>query len=165
MTDRPGSTMVRLDPMTEDEFRESFERAVARHAVDFVRRGNWTEAKATEASRFELNSFLPQGRESPHHHFVKVMDESSGCQVGETWYLARPEGGKLKFWVDWLWTEPQHRRQGYATAVLQQLSKEAAKLGADRIGLFVFMDNPNAVALYTKLGFTTMVMGMSKTLK
>jgi len=165
MSERHGSTMVRLVPMSDAEFREAFERAVVRHATDFVRRGFWTEEGGTEASRAELNHFLPQGRESPNHYFVKVVDESNGKQVGEAWYMARPEGGKVRFWVDWLWTDPQQRRRGIATATLRQLSQEAAKLGADRIGLYVFMDNPDAVALYTKLGFTTMVMGMTLPVK
>ena len=157
--------MVRLVPMTEAEFRESFERGVARHATDFVRRGVWLKEKATEAARNELSRYLPQGRETPHHHFAKVIDEGNGKQVGETWYHAYEEGGKVRFWVDWLWTDPQQRRRGYATAILQHLSHEAAKMGADRIGLYVFTDNPNAMALYTKLGFTTMVMGMTKPVK
>jgi ribosomal protein S18 acetylase RimI-like enzyme len=148
--------------MNEPEFREAFERTVARHASDSVRRGIWTKEAAMEASRKELNRFLPQARETPGHHFVKVVDESNGKQVGESFYSVRDEGGKVVFWVDWLWTDPQQRRRGYATAVLQQLSHEAVKRGADRIGLFVFADNPHAVALYTKLGFATTVMGMSR---
>jgi len=157
--------MVRLVPMNDAEFRESYERTVARRAADSIHRGIWTKEKATEAARAELHVFLPRGRESPDHHFVKVIDESNGKQVGEAWYSAREEGGKVKFWVDWIWTDPQERRRGYATAVLQQLSHEAAKLGADRIGLYVFTDNPHAMALYTKLDFATTVVGMSRPLK
>jgi len=154
--------MVRLVPMTEAEFRDSFERTVVRRATDSVRRGFWSKERASEAARAELAVFIPQGRGTPNHHFVKVIDESNGRQVGEVWYFAREEGGKVRFWVDWLWTDPQQRRRGYATAVLQQLSHEAAKLGADRIGLYVFMDNPHAIALYSKLGFTAASMGMTK---
>lgn len=154
--------MVRLVPMNNAEFRESFERTVVRRATDSVHRAIWTKEKAMEAARAELNVLLPHGRETPNYHFVKVIDESNGKQVGEGWYFAGQEGGKVRFWIYWLWTDPQERRRGYATAVLQQLSHEAAKLGADRVGLYVFADNPHAIALYTKLGFTTTVMGMAK---
>jgi len=157
--------MVRLVPMNDAEFRDSFERTVVRLAADFFRRGVWTKEKGAGAARTVLTGLLPKGRESPNHHFVKVVDESNGRQVGEAWYSGREEGGKVRFSVDWLWTDPQERRRGYATAVLQQLSHEASKLGADRIELYVFMDNPHAVALYTKLGFTTMVMGMTRSVK
>ena len=157
--------MVRLVPMNDVEFRESFEQAVVRRATDSVRRGVWVREKATEAARAELAKFIPQGRETPNHHFVKVIDESNGKQVGEAWYFDREEGGKVRFWVDWLWTDPSQRRRGYATAVLQKLSHEASKRGADRIGLYVFADNPHAVALYSKLGFTTAVMGMTRPVK
>lgn len=154
--------MVRLVPMNDAEFRESYERTVVRRAADSVRRGIWTKEKTAEAARAELSGLLPQGRESPNFHFVRVIDESDGKQVGEAWYLAREEGGKMRFWVYWLWTDPPQRRRGYATAVLQQLSHAAAKLGAERIGLYVFVDNPHAIALYTKLGFTPLVMGMTR---
>jgi len=148
--------------MNDAEFQESFERTVVRRARDSVQRGIWIEEKAIEAARNELARFIPQGRESPNHHFEKVIDESSGTQVGEVWYFAGEEGGKVRFWVDWLWTDPQMRHRGYATTVLQQLTEEAAKLGADRVGLYVFMDNLDAIALYSKLGFTATVMGMTK---
>jgi len=161
-SEKHDSNMVRLVPMSEVEFRESFERTIVRRAADSVHRGVWSKEKATEAARSEMAVFIPQGRDSPGHRFVKVIDESNGKQVGEAWFSARDEGGKVRFWVDWLWTDPPQRRRGYATAVLQQLSREAAKLGADRMGLFVFADNPHAIALYTKLGFVSMVMGMSK---
>jgi GNAT superfamily N-acetyltransferase len=154
--------MVRLVPMNEAEFRESFERTVARRAADSVHRGVWTKERATEAARVELETFLPRGRESPGHHFAKVIDESNGKQVGEVWYFVREEGGKIRFWVDWIWTDPQERRRGYATAVFQRLSHEAAKLGAERMGLYVFLDNPHAISLYTKLGFSAQVMAMTK---
>ena len=155
--------MVVLVPMNDAEFAESFERNVTRLAGDCVRRGVWVKEKGAEAARAELNAYFPRGRESLEHHFVKAMVERK--QVGEAWYSAREAGGKVRFWIDWLWIDPQQRRRGYATAVIQRLSREAATLGADRIGLNVFADNPNAIALYTKLGFTTAFLGMSRPVK
>ena len=156
--------MVRLEPMSAEDFQACANRSIARHAADQVSRGLWTEEAALEASRSDFAQLLPEGRETPNRHFVNVIEVSSGRRVGEAWYLAEVKGGKTQFWIDWVFIEPQHRRRGYATQVLQQLAAEASRLGADRVGLSVLSDNVEALALYTKLGFRQTRFGMSRPL-
>lgn len=151
--------------MTEEEFEEAMHRAIPRRAANGVRRGQWKEEDALEAARAEYAGFYPQGLHSPGHTFLKVVDEETGARVGETWYVAEPEGGKIRFWINWIWIDPEFRRRGYAKEVLAQLGKEASRRGADRIGLYVFADNPNAIDLYSKLGFVTQSLGMVKPLE
>ena len=155
---------VRLEPMSEAEFRESLHRSVLRHAADYVRRGYWTEARSVEAMEKEFAHLLPNGRETPDHSFAHVVDDASGQRVGETWYQAREQGGKVRFWVDWIAIDPEHRRKGYATATLLRLEEAATRCGADRIGLGVWLDNPGAVALYEKLGYAPTNLWMMKSL-
>jgi len=45
---------------------------------------------------------------------------------------------------------------------LRLLENEALGLGADRTGLSVWTDNPEAIALYTKLGYAMVHMRMTK---
>ena len=47
---------------------------------------------------------------------------------------------------------------------MRQLEELARSLGSDRIGLDVWMDNPGAIALYSRLGFTASSMAMTKPL-
>ncbi|MBA8794505.1 ribosomal protein S18 acetylase RimI-like enzyme [Friedmanniella endophytica] len=59
---------------------------------------------------------------------------------------------------DWLavagvWTDPEHRRRGHATAVLLALARVAARRGARYALLQVERDNDAARAGYTRLGF------------
>ncbi len=84
--------------------------------------------------------------------------------MGETWYTAKEEGGKVQFWVQWLGIDPPYRRRGYATEALGWLEREARKLGSDRLLLTVWMDNPGAIALYSALGYTANNMNMVKRL-
>ncbi len=107
---------------------------------------------------------MPNGRETPHHNLSNAVDDAIGARVGEAWYTVQERAGKTQFWIDWVWIEPKHRRQGYATQILRRMEEEARRAGADRIGLSVWTDNPGAMALYSKLGYTTVHMRMSKPL-
>jgi ribosomal protein S18 acetylase RimI-like enzyme len=154
--------MLRLEPMTEEEFQESLARSIARHASDRARRGLWSEAGALEASRAEYDELLPQGRATPSRHFCTLIDNGTGGRVGETWYTVEERGGKVRFWIEWLWIDPAHRRRGHATEALRRLEAEARTLGADRTGLNVWTDNPGAMELYRKLGYTPASLQMMK---
>ncbi|MCI4335742.1 MAG: GNAT family N-acetyltransferase [Thermoplasmata archaeon] len=156
--------MIRLEPMTAEEFRASRDRGVARHSADQVRRGIWSEKAAEEAGRSEFAEHLPQGHATPDFRFCHVVEVSTGSRVGETWYIIRARGGKTQAWIDWIWVDPSHRRRGYATYVFRWLEQEAARLGADRIGLNVLADNEGALALYEKLGYRATSFRLSKPL-
>jgi ribosomal protein S18 acetylase RimI-like enzyme len=156
--------VIRLEPMDETDFREFVQRTIPRYAARKVERGLWKEEGALETSRADYARLLPQGRETPDHHFCNLRDAASGTRVGEVWYTAPVRGGKVQFWIEWIWVEPEHRRRGYATQALDRLEEEARRLGAERTGLNVWMDNPGAVALYSKLGYTTANMAMTKSL-
>ena len=155
---------VRLEPMGEEEFRASRERGIARHAAEQVRRGLWTEDAATETANSEFTELLPQDRETPGYHFFKIVDLATETSVGETWYNVKAKGGRVQFWIDWIWIDPAFRRRGYATSVLRNLEDEALECGADRVGLHVVADNDAAIALYSSLGFLMANHRMAKLL-
>ncbi len=147
-----GAT-VRFVPMDEEEFRASVEQGIVRHGIDMVRRGHWTEADAPSAARAEFALLLPDGRRTANRRFRTIVDAASGERVGETWCTVRTHGGKLQYWIDWLGIDEARRRQGYGRAALRALAEEAAREGAERIGLFVISDNVPARTLYEALGF------------
>ena len=158
------SVMVRLEPMSEADFRESLRRSIPRHAADYVRRGLWSEKASLGAMEREFARMLPNGCKTPDRFFANVVDSGSGQRVGEIWYTVQEQGGKIRFWVDWICIDSDHRRKGYATVTLLLMEEEARKRGADRIGLSVWFDNPEAIALYAKLGFAPASMWMMKPL-
>ena len=148
--------------MTEAEFQEYLERSIPRLAARWVERGLWAESRATESSRAYYARMLPQGVQTPNHHLVRLVETKTGRVVGEAWYSVDPEGGKTRFCIEWIWIDPACRRQGHATEALRCLEEEARNLGAERTELTVWTDNPNAVALYAKLGYTTASLRMAK---
>jgi len=161
-TDR--APRVRLEPMDATAFRASFREAIRRHASDSVRRGLWGRTGARAAAAKDFSVFLANGQRTPGHHFAHIVGPD-GDRVGETWYTARDRGGKREFWVDWITIAPAHRRKGYGRAALQALEAEAIREGADRIGLYVWLDNPGALALYTQLGYAARSQQMAKRLE
>jgi len=145
--------MVRLAPMTDEQFRRFFERAVVRRAARWAARGIWAEDRALAAARAEYDELFPQGRSTPHHHFCHLVDDDGSALLGEVWYHAQEKGGKLQFWIQWIEVDPERRRRGYATAALRLLEEEARRRGAERTHLVVWADNPGARALYDRLGY------------
>ena len=153
---------IRLEPMGEEDYQRSLERGIPFYASQLVERGLCRRDRALEVSRSDFEVLLPQGLRTPHHHLCNVIDGATGEPVGEAWYTSRDRGGKVEFWIDWIWIEPSYRRRGFATATLRRLEEEAREAGADRTGLSVWMDNPGAVALYTKLGYGPASVRMMK---
>jgi len=148
--------------MDAAEFEKFLARGIPRRAERFVARGIWREPAAIEASRAVYARVLPAGVATPHQHLCHLVDEATGARVGETWYSSEEEGGVVQFWIEWIWIEPEFRRRGYATAALRLLEEEAHRRGAPRIGLDVWTDNPAALELYQKLGYSPANMSMVK---
>ena len=111
-----------------------------------------------------IRDSFPQGRATPGYRFCHIVDDASGVRVGETWYQVGRRVGTTFAWIDWIWVEPEHRRHGYAQAAFRLIEAEAARAGADRIGLFVYEDNPGARALYDRLGYRPTSHRMEKPL-
>jgi RimJ/RimL family protein N-acetyltransferase len=147
--------MIRLEPMTEDEFGPFFEASVARYARENTRSGRWSEDGATSRSRREHEQLLPQGLRSPDQFLRTVRDAATGERVGELWFALRSEDGPKQVWIFWLGIDAPHRRKGYGAAALRAVEDEARRLGVDRVGLHVFAHNTGARTLYERAGFET----------
>lgn len=55
--------------------------------------------------------------------------------------------------VSGVYTPPECRRQGYATALVARLSQHLLDSGYDFINLFTDLENPTSNAIYQKIGF------------
>ena len=59
---------------------------------------------------------------------------------------------------------PEHRRRGYAKAMLDAIEAIAGQAGAQRLALNVFGANRGAIALYTARGYAVTMQQMAKEL-
>jgi len=157
--------MVRLDPMTETEFRVYLEDDIQRYAQAQVRAGNWHPTEAMEKSRKEHQQLLPDGLASKNQHLFSIMDEELGCQVGVIWFAVYDEGLRPSVFIYDFLIHDDFRRRGYGTQALEALEDKVKELGIDRISLHVFGYNQIAQALYRKLGYEIAGMHMTKQLE
>jgi len=145
--------MTQLVPMSPEEFRQFVDRNPLEYAASQVRLGIWEEDEAVQLARAEVAEWLPQGLDTPDHHFCVIRDEESQERVGDLWYCLRPRGRRRQLFVCWVGIDAPHRRKGHATSVLLEMHAVARRLGAYLVGLGVDADNVAALSLYTKLGF------------
>jgi hypothetical protein len=55
--------------------------------------------------------------------------------------------------VSGVYTPPEHRRKGYATALVARLSQHLLDMGYSFINLFTDLENPTSNAIYQKIGY------------
>jgi hypothetical protein len=55
--------------------------------------------------------------------------------------------------VNAVYTPPENRRQGYASALVARLSQHLLDLGYEFVNLFTDLDNPTSNAIYQKIGY------------
>ena len=155
---------IHLAPMSASEFLALYDWRVDDYAKDLVRLGDSKPEDSVEKSREEIKRLLPQGQETPNHHFEKIMSEPGGSRVGDVWFAVEDRPFGKEVFVYWLWIDEPHRRQGYATATLQWLEEMGRREGAHRLSLSVFGYNQEARSLYDRLGFVPTVISLAKSL-
>ena len=147
--------MVRLDPMTSQEYDAFLARSVPGYAEANVATGEWSAAEAPARAQAEFDRLLPLGRTTPDHFLFTIRSDSGTERVGDLWFAIqrppRPPGG---FVYD-VFIDPAHRRHGYAEAAFVALETFARARGLSEIGLHVFGTNHPAITLYRKLGYET----------
>jgi ribosomal protein S18 acetylase RimI-like enzyme len=156
--------MIKLIPMSEEEFQVYYNQAVQGYAAEHVKSGRWQAETAEQEAKREYDGLLPQGVASPNQFLFTIQEAESGVRVGMIWYALRPSGPKQVAFIYDVSIEPEHRRKGYAQAAFQALEGLVQAQGVSSIDLHVFGHNRSAIALYEKLGFQATNLLMRKTL-
>ena len=152
--------MIRLEPMSEAEYRVYLEKLILEYAAEKVRAGNWTEAESLERSRLETEGLLPQGVQTPGNFIHKLLNEN-GETVGILWYARREKPPETIFIYDFEIHE-SFRRRGYASQALLALEQQVRPQGIKKLELHVFGSNVAARELYKKSGFIETNVQMAK---
>jgi len=144
--------MLDLVAPTQEVFDRWFEESAERQAGDRA----WVSGRDPTEERARLDamipSLLPEGKESPGHVF-RVARAEDGSDVAFVWFGAPPGmPANMKLLFD-ICVAPEHRRRGYARAILTEMLAQLASEGATAVALNARGDNAPALALYESLGF------------
>ena len=154
--------MVRLIPMTDEEFRRFLEHDIREYAQSQVRSGNWSEAESLPRSRREHNALLKDGLKSKFHHLYTIRESEGDEAVGVLWFKANLDSSKASGFIFDLEIDEPYRRKGYARQAMLELEKVARDMGLRQLALHVFAYNEQARALYESLGYTVASLNLLK---
>jgi len=155
--------MVRLVPMTENDFEVYLDKTIPEYAAENVKAGYWSEDDALERSRKAYAGLLPQGLNTKYNYLFRIQLEENAEIIGMIWMkheTPQPQGFILDFMLD----EAQ-RGKGYGKLSLLALEEFAKGLGLKSLGLNVFAHNTSAMKLYKALGYEVTSQNMVKQLK
>jgi GNAT superfamily N-acetyltransferase len=144
--DLPGSGELTVRPMSAEEYESFMAGEVEGFAEELASAGTELE-QALERSRTMMGELLPSGMQSPGMEFL--VGEVAGVPVGDLWLST----GETMAFVYNIVVRPDQRRRGYGAAIMNAAAIRCRELGHPVLGLNVFAHNPNARALYDKLGY------------
>lgn len=133
---------VRLPSLPEGRFRIAFLKE-AQLIVD------WLAAFAREALHKETDPDLKQA-ETTIADGSLFLWERDGRPVSMA-IKSRPIAHSIT--IGGVYTPPEHRRQGYATALVARLSQHLLDSGYNFVNLFTDLANPTSNSIYQKIGY------------
>lgn len=148
---RDGQPRVLLAPMTAGRFTDFAAASEAAFAQELAASGRYSEADAAVESHRQMQVELPDGIDSEGQRLFTA--EVDGAEVGVLWIGVRTRGGRPHGFILDIEIAQEHRRKGYGRDVMHAAEREAARFGADSMGLHVFGFNTGAVRLYESLGY------------
>jgi ribosomal protein S18 acetylase RimI-like enzyme len=156
--------MVKLIPMTEQEFKAYLEEDIKEYAAVNVRNGYWDESEALENSRQSHNQLLPDGPGTKDQYLFSIVEETSGETVGVLWLEIKPNRPTPAAFIYDIKINEGLRNHGYGRQALYAVENLLRSMNIKTLSLHVFSDNAAAKSLYEKVGFETISYNMRKNL-
>lgn len=144
--------MTVIRPISESEYAAWVRETIPGYAKEKVASGAWSADGALEKSKAELESLLPDGRDTKDNFLNAILAED-GAPVGMLWFAIKERAdGRIAYLYN-IEVASGHRRQGHAQRALEALEDEVRRLGLAGIALHVFGHNTSAHTLYARLGY------------
>lgn len=157
--------MIELSEMPWERFPSYRDDLVRDYARDKVRAGVWSPEEAPRRAAADVDGLLADGTETEGHYLYLLQDSSSVEEVGVVWLAVLDSGVGRSVWIYDIEIYEPFRRRGHATRALRAVEERAAELGAESVELHVFGHNPDARALYEKVGYETTSVVMRRRLR
>jgi ribosomal protein S18 acetylase RimI-like enzyme len=153
---------VRLEPMTDAEYRAFTETVEDGYARQITESGSMSWEAAVEKASADFAAQLPDGRHTANQYLRTAFD--GDIAVGLLWLRVDTAPGGRRAFVNDVEVFQDFRRRGYGRAIMLAGEELARSLGATVIGLNVWGGNAGARALYDQLGYDILAIQMQKRL-
>ena len=107
--------------------------------------------QAREKSRAHLDALFPATGGRNVHHFRRIERDEE--VIGDLWFAEQHDEASPAVYLYEIHIHEAHRGAGHGTAAMEELEREAHRIGARRIVLSVFEHNTGAIRLYERLGY------------
>jgi GNAT superfamily N-acetyltransferase len=153
---------VRLEPMTDEQYRVYRELAEEDYAQNIARSGAMPLADAVKKAVADFARLHPDGLATPDDLIWTAYDGDT--EVGMLGLrIEQRSDGPHAFGFDFR-VEPGLRRQGYGRAIMAAAEEICRERGIVSVGLNVFGFNIGAQSLYEQMGFEVTAIQMCKRL-
>lgn len=142
------NTIIIFKPFVIREFMEFKERSINDYSQALIRSGKNSESNALGEALKEYDAMLPQGIDTPNHHFNNITNEQ-GENIGYIWFEIR---SKDMFICEFLIYE-NHRGKGYGRQTLFELEQIAERMSVSIIRLHAFEYNTGLQKFYKYMGY------------
>jgi GNAT superfamily N-acetyltransferase len=156
--------MIKLAEMSAASFQAFREYSIRSYAKDNIDAGRWSPDGAIERAREDVDSMLPDGKDTNDHWFFNLESKHDTCAVGYLWFAVIEKGGLRGGYIYDFEVYEKYRRQGFARLALQQIKRLGKEMELPFIDLHVFGSNSGAKNLYETEGFSVMGVNMRKLL-
>jgi ribosomal protein S18 acetylase RimI-like enzyme len=152
--------MIRINPMSEDQFNSFLKTSVDNYAQEKIKAENLSIEDGYKIANTTFDSLLPQGllTKSQYLYFVFNYDQ----EIGWFWFGKKVEGKKEFGYIYDIYLLPEHRGKGYGKNLMSVIESEIKSLGFKTIRLQVFGHNTIAQKLYLNSGFHITNIMMNK---
>lgn len=133
---------VHMPSLPEGQFRIAFSK-------DAQRIAQWLQAFSEEALAKDAKSLIEEAKTLISDGKIFVWEEDG--EILSMAQMTRPIAHSIT--ITCVYTPPQHRRKGYATALVARLSQHLLDLGYKFVNLFTDLENPTSNSIYQKIGY------------
>ena len=153
--------MLRLRPVTRDEFNAWLPRQVAGYAELIASSGAMPAQAAREKAEKDTARYFSRGFATPGHFVFRIV--AGEVPVGWLWLgVPGPDPDPRMAWGFEGEVEAAFRGHGYGRAAMRLAEAEARSRGMTSVGLNVHGQNTVARSLYESLGYEVMAMQLKK---
>lgn len=147
--------VVKLVPMSDEQFTSYYENAIADYAKNNIEAGLWPADGALQRSRSDFQQSLPDGLHTQNNYLFEIVADKDEASVGVLWFAVVENHGVTSAFIYDIEIHEPYCHNGFAENAFKALESAASKLGLKTIELHVFGNNMECKRCIKSLAFAS----------